>query len=323
MAKKKGDTGRARASKKKASKKKAKPQAVRHAEKQAEQKLLGVEVATESSTVEGPEADDQAILDGAELQRLLTLAAAQGAAQALAAQAKKRSADSERIGRIEAALTAMDQRLGALANRLGETATAQPTPPEAAAASPPAARLASDTRGVIVHAWRQSLWISETNQSKPLPKPRPTIVGRALFDLGATSKDCDAVTIVQVFRQIHSSGPHHLDQGAVWNLESAASAEPPERNRATSGLSKLFETRFKRLKNALLADEDADRRWLIGLGRDVFSGWPSWRVEHDDDGCEGEEHLARRRPEADANQPAAVAPPAESAEGGSASAASD
>jgi hypothetical protein len=326
VAKKKGATGRARASRKKAAKKRARPQAETQTETLSEQMVAGVEVATEASAVEGPETDNRAILDGAELQRLLTLAAAQGATQALAAQEKSRSADSERIGRIEVALTAMDQRLGVLANRLGETASAQPSNPEGAtAASTSAARLASDTRGAAVHAWRQSLWISETNQSKQLPKPRPTIVGRALADLGATSRDGGEVTIVQVFRKIHASGRHHLDQGAVRNLESAASDDKSVRNRATSGLSKLFETRFNRLKKAQLAYGNADRRWLTATGRDVFNGWPGWRVEHDDEECEGEERLARRRPEAtdDSAADAPGAPPAVSAEGGSASAASE
>jgi hypothetical protein len=315
VAKKKGDTGRARASRKKAAKKKVK--------RQAEQKVAGVEVAAESGAVESPEADNRTIRDGAELQRLVT----QAIADFWAAQREERTSDRAQMGRIEVALTAMDQRLGVLANRLGETAAAPPTAPEAATtASTPAARLASDTRGAAVHAWRQLLWISETNQSRPLPKPRPTIVGRALSDLGATSRDCDTVTIMQIFQQIHASGQHHLDQGAVSNLDSAASDEQSERNRATSGLTKLFEARFKRLKKAQLAYENADRRWLTATGRDVFNGWPGWRVEHDDEECDGDERRARRR-SGTTDESVAVASealPAASAEGGGgASAASE
>ena len=310
MAKKKGATGRTRSASERIA---------------AESPPASDQVAPQPAdgiVLDAHQADDRALLDGAELQRLVT----QAMEAFLASQREERTSDRAQMGRIEAALTAMDQRLGVLANRLGETASAQPSNPEAAtAASTPAARLASDTRGAAVHAWRQSLWISETNQSKPLPKPRATIVGRALSDLGATSRDCDTVTIMQIFRQIHASGRHHLDQSAAWNLESAESDEQSERNRATSGLSKLFETRFKRLKKAQLAYENADRRWLTAIGRDVFNGWPGWRVEHDDEECEGDERHARRRPEALANEaaPGAMAAPAESAQGGSASAASE
>lgn len=310
MAKKKGATGRTRSA----------------SERTAAESLPAsdqvVPQPTDGIVVDAHQADDRALLDGAELQRLVT----QAMEAFLASQREERTSDRAQMGRIEVALTAMDQSLGVLANRLGETASAQSSNPEAATSgSTPTARLASDTRGAAVHAWRQSLWISETNQSKPLPKPRPTIVGRALSDLGATSRDCDTVTIMQIFQQIHASGQHHLDQGAVSNLDSAASDEQSERNRATSGLSKLFEARFKRLKKAQLAYENADRRWLTAIGRDVFNGWPGWRIEHDDEECEGDERRARRRPEASANAtpPGGTAPPAESAEGGSDSAASE
>jgi hypothetical protein len=308
VAKKKGATGRARGSEKKVAKKKAEPQAV----------------GVETNAVEGSDADNQGILDGAELQRLVTQAVAQGATQALAAPVKERSADRERVGQIEAAITAIDQRLDEIATQLGKTAAAPTTDPVAATASTPIAQLASDTRGAAVHAWRQSLWISETNQSKPLPKPRTTIVGRALSDLGATSRNCDEVTILEVFRLIRESGQHHLEPNVLGNLESARSTAKTKRNRATSGLTKVFNKRFDRLKKARLADEEADRRWLIGVGKDIFNGWPDWQVEHDDEECEGTARLARRRPETTGPQSGnAHEHPAASTEGGGASESSE
>jgi hypothetical protein len=306
VAKKKGATGRARGSGKTVAKKKAEPQ--------AEQKAAGGEVGT----VEGPEADNRAILDGAELQRLMKQAAAEGGTQPLAAHGEERSADRERMGRIEAAIAAMGIRLGEIATQRRETAAAPTTAPVAATTSDPTARLVSETRSFTVDAWRQSLWISETNQSKPLPKPRTTIVGRALSDLGATSRNCDEVTILEVFRLIRASGRHHLDQNVLWNLESATSSEKIERDRANSRLTKIFNKRFERLKKAHLADEEADRRWLIAVGKDIFNGWPDWQVEHDDEECEGTARLARRRPEAAVAQSGDVHDhPAASAEGGS------
>jgi hypothetical protein len=272
--------------------------------------------------VDAHPAEDLAIRDGADLQRVVT----QVLQQFLAAGRDERNSDRERMGRIETTLTGLGSRFAGLASQFHETAAAPSTAPEPAPAEPtPTARLVSDTRSFYVHGWRQSLWISETNQSKPLPKPRTTIVGRALSDLGATSRGCDAVTIVQVFRLIHASGQHHLDQGPVWNLESADSSVRAERNGATSGLNKVFKKRFNQLKKAQLANEDAERRWLTGIGKDVFDGWPDWQVEHDDEDCEGKASLARRRPEATDESAAAApeGPAAESAEGGSASAASE
>lgn len=312
MAKKKGATGGDRTSKKKTAKKRSKLR--------AEPKAAGVDVAVEPNAVEDPEADDRAILDGAELQRLMT----QAVAQALAAQSEEVNADRERMGRIEAMLTGLGHQLGEIATQLGDTAAAPTTAPVAATASDPNARLVSDTRGSLVHGWRQSLWISETNQSNPLPKPRTTIVGRALSDLGATSRSCDEVTILEVFQLIHTSGQHHLEQNVLWNLESAASSVQAERNRATSGLTKIFNKRFERLKKAQLADEEADRRWLTGVGKDVFNGWPDWQVEHDDEECEGMAQRMRRRPQvATAATNDAQGQPAAPPEGGSVSGASD
>lgn len=274
--------------------------------------------------VDAHQDDNRAILNGAELQRIVT----QVVADVLAAQSEEVNADRQHMGRIEAALTGLDHRIAALSRRLSEISSAPPTAPEAApAVNAPTPRLVSDTRGSLVRGWRQSLWISETNQSKPLPMPRPTIVGRALSDLGATSRNCDEVTTLQAIRQIHASGQHHLDQNALWNLESATSSEKTKRNRATSGLSKLFKSRFKQLKKSQLADDEADRRWLTSLGRDVFNGWPGWQVEHDDEECEGDERLARRRPEAGAGagESAAVLtePLPGSVEGGNASGPTD
>ncbi len=249
---------------------------------------------TDGHVADARQAEDQTLRDNAEPLRLVT----QAVLQALEAQSTQGVEDQDRLARIETTLTGLDKRVGDIAQQLHQTAaTTSATDSETLVdGSDTVARLRSDTRAFHVQGWRQSHWISETNQSNPLPRPRMTIVGRALSDLGATSMNCKEVTILQVFQLIHESGQHHLDPKALRKLESAESVNKTERNRATSGLTKVFNKRFEQLKKARLADQEASRRWLTSFGKDVFNDWPDWRVEHDDDECEGEARLARRRP---------------------------
>jgi hypothetical protein len=251
-------------------------------------------VQQDHGAVEPAAPEDRSILDQAELQRLVT----QAVAQALEALRPEREADRDRVVRIEAAITTLGQQIESIAPRLTEAAAPTPDQGDVDSGRTKITRVQSETtRRAVTHARRQDLWISELNQSSPLPKPRPTIVGRALADLGATSRDAPLVSALTVFRHIREADARHLDQNAIWNLGSATSLDAIERNRATSGLTKLFDKRFERLVGAYLADEDRGQRWLTSTGKDVFDGWPDWQVDHDDKESEGTARPARRRPE--------------------------
>ncbi len=231
-------------------------------------------------------ANDRLVL-GADLTRLMT--------QLLAEVQHLRSSDntlSSRLGSIESAVQGMQERLPSLQ---GSGATAGTRPENASDTTITPSPLPNLLREGIVIGWRQSLWFGELNQSKPLPRPRSTFLGRALSDIGATHADGATFTIVGLFQHIQQQGPHHLDQNACGHLASIVGGDNAGRKLASSGLSKLFKKRFEQLQGSQLADEEADRRWLSPLGRDIFRNWPDWQVEHDDAACQGEARLARPR----------------------------
>ncbi len=280
MAKKKGATGRDRGSSD-------------TRDEEASQASRPTTVQQDHGAVEPAAPEGRLILDQAELQRLVT----QAVAEAFETLRPDREADRNRVLRIEAAITTLRQQIESIAPRLTDAAAPAPDQGDLGSDRTTITRLRFETRRAVTHARRQDLWISELNHSRPLPKPRPTIIGRALADLGATSRDAPLVSGLNVFRRIRNANARHLNQTAIRNLGSATNLDETERNRASSSFTKLFDKRFERLVGACLASEDRGQRWLTPTGRNVFDGWPDWQVDHDDKECEGTARLARRRPE--------------------------
>ena len=266
-------------------KKKGAKKAARGAKKRAAKRASRAVAGASSEARNEAAAMDDRFLTDADITRTLT--------QLLAGvQSLTNGEDSvpDRLSRIESAQQTAQTTILGLQGRAITAGTASETP------APRTSQQHNSYREGQVHGWRQALWAAELTQSTPLPKPRTSFIGRAMFDLDAVEPSCPKFAIAKLFKHIKDEGSHHLDQNAILHLESVDGEAPNGRRLARSGLSKLFNKRFEQLCGFQLAaeDEDSDCCWLLPIGRDVFRGWPDWQVEHDDIHCQGELRLARR-----------------------------
>jgi hypothetical protein len=184
-----------------------------------------------------------------------------------------------------ATVDAFGQRIASIERRLpsGEPSQAPPAQTPAAATPTTRARLA------VIQGWREQLWYTECGERARMKLPRPTIIGRALYDLSAMKRDHD-VTVPDVFKEIAKTGPHHLASSCQLDLDLLASGSKKDRKDASSRLTKRYLDRFEWLERQRLAESEKPdglwRRWLSDRGRHVFDAWPDWEVS-DEAGPEG------------------------------------
>jgi hypothetical protein len=265
-------------------KKKGAKKAARGAKKRAAKRASRAVAGASSEALNEAAAMDDRFRTGADLTRTLT--------QLLSGvQSLTNGEDSvpNRLSRIESAQQTAQMTILGLQGRALTAGTASETP------APRTGQQGDQVREGIVIGWRESLWYGEYAPSGQMSLPRTSFIGRAMFDLNATRSNCDAFTIAGLFRHVRQRGLHHLALNVLQYLDSTTNPQQIVRNRATSSLNGIFKSRFDLLCRYNLAAEDADRRWLLPRGRDVFRGWPEWQVEHDDIHCQGELRLARRR----------------------------
>lgn len=209
---------------------------------------------------------DQELLQGAMATRI--------AAEVLAGL----QAEMERNSRtaFQSVLDSFNERLTEMGNRFVEDLRVLATKDDATPGEPE--RLSAATAEAIVSARRETTWLAELNQQRPLRLPRPTIVGRAIRELESRSRSVP--TAREVFLHIQESGGHHLSQTITRLLTRSGS-------RPASTLRKHFKTRCSRLVRARLAKPLGRGYRLMAIGKSLFKAWPDWGVADDDAECDG------------------------------------
>lgn len=142
---------------------------------------------------------------------------------------------------------------------------------------------ASSTRLLLIQGWREQSWSYEDELPQEDRLPRPTLVGRALFDLVATHAG-EKPELIEIFGAFERGGQHHLSEKIVRLMAQNRTLGPENkdlRGSASSALSKAFNRRYKLLCRGKLADSGRGSRFLLDRGRDVFDGWPDWSVQDD------------------------------------------
>lgn len=136
---------------------------------------------------------------------------------------------------------------------------------------------------------RGMLWLMEKQKSQQQDRnkpPRPSIIGRALFDLQTKNPE-QLRTPVAVFTQIREHGPHHLSPAILKALDRYRRTDGKVDKDASGKLGKHLDTRLDELRAAEHVTHTADQRTLTNTGLRLFDQWPEWDTRHDDVQCCG------------------------------------
>lgn len=154
-------------------------------------------------------------------------------------------------------------------------------------------------KAAVLQAKRYSFWKLETGYVRD--RPRPSHVGRALYEKGAV-REGNAADYIAVYEHLKNVEPSPLPiqlceavnrVRAVPVDPSALLAFGPKNNKAAASmLTKNMDVRRKVLVEQLgYAQQKKTSKgtltWLTALGRKVFKGWPDWAHdarEGDDEG---------------------------------------
>ena len=157
--------------------------------------------------------------------------------------------------------------------RLQRNALAEPADP--ASAAEPARQ--------VLQVERSWLWSTEA-----LRLPRPSIIGRALYDLQHDAES-DAESVYEgskpadIYITILAKGPHHLSETASRYVTRYEAGETSD---MAGKIGIHFEMRFevltKRTAGRILAGRSGQLRWLRGHGNNFFANWPHWDARDDD-----------------------------------------
>ena len=133
---------------------------------------------------------------------------------------------------------------------------------------------------------RSMLWSLEGGPEGPqaLRLPRPSIIGRALYDLQheATSTYNGSVP-AEIYIKISVQGEHHLSETPRTYVTRYIAGETSDMSGA---IGRHLEARFKvltsRIAERILAGRSGELRCLRGHGNNFFANWPNWDARDDD-----------------------------------------
>ena len=138
----------------------------------------------------------------------------------------------------------------------------------------------------VLQVERGMLWSRESLFDGPqYPRlPRPSIIGRALYDLqheGASAYEGSRPA--DIYTKISDRGPHHLSETASRYVTRYEAGETSD---MAGKIGIHFEMRFKvltpRIAGRILAGRSGQLRWLRGHGNNFFANWPHWDARDDD-----------------------------------------
>lgn len=130
------------------------------------------------------------------------------------------------------------------------------------------------------------LWSWETAREGPssLRLPRPSIIGRALFDLQQAEVDTYEGSVpAEIYITISENGRHHLSETAY---DRVARYQAGETRAMSAKINEHLEPRFEALsdrsRGRYYAEIAGNRRSLTTKGSQVFSDWPDWSARDED-----------------------------------------
>jgi hypothetical protein len=140
--------------------------------------------------------------------------------------------------------------------------------------------------------WRVFLWQSERREAEHKDSkyhlPRPSIVGRTLHELGAFEKNRWQVA-GEIFQEIKAKGPHHLKTPLITDYLKAYVKPDGSKDTKIAGKLKLqLDPRLEILLRKSWVATGKKGCWLTPRGKELFDGWPDYRVQDDDFECFGE-----------------------------------
>ena len=183
----------------------------------------------------------------------------------------------------ESRLTQMEDRSLSVAResqeqtRLLRNALARPAGPASAAEPVPRQML---------QVVRSMLWSLEGGPEGPqaLRLPRPSIIGRALYDLQheATSTYNGSVP-AEIYIKISVQGEHHLSETPRRYVTHYIAGETSDMSgKIGIHLEPRFEVLTQQIAERLFAEKFRKRRYLTGYGSTIFNDWPNWDARDDD-----------------------------------------
>ena len=212
-----------------------------------------------------PEAPLEALRHNAQILEMLT--AVVGTAKAEITKAQLADVES-RLSRME--------KLGQEQTALLRTVLARPADPASAAEPVP---------WQVLQMERSMLWSFEAGRDgiQSLRLPRPSIIGRTLYDLQQEAADYEGSTPADIYQTISAKGPHHLSAPATTYVARYRAGETG----AMSGKINIhMEPRFKVLAKPTnrpnYAEHSRTVRYLTGHGIKIFHNWPHWDARDDD-----------------------------------------
>jgi hypothetical protein len=164
--------------------------------------------------------------------------------------------------------------------------------------------------------WRTFLWQTERREVEHKDSkyhlPRPSIVGRALHDLGAFGKTHWQVA-GEIFQEIKAKGPDHLNDLIKTYLTNYVDSDGIKNKDTAGKLKKQLTPRLEILLRRAWVDTGGKGCWLTPRGKELFNGWPDYRVQDDDFECLGEfiaasPPIAAKSTASSPAKPAAVTP---------------
>ncbi|MCX7415112.1 MAG: hypothetical protein NTY25_01290 [Planctomycetia bacterium] len=133
---------------------------------------------------------------------------------------------------------------------------------------------------------RSMLWSLEGGPEGPqaLRLPRPSIIGRALYDLQheATSTYNGSVP-AEIYIKISVQGEHHLSETPRTYVTRYIAGETSDMSgKIGIHLEPRFEVLTQQIAERLFAEKFRKRRYLTGYGSTIFNDWPHWDARDDD-----------------------------------------
>jgi hypothetical protein len=138
---------------------------------------------------------------------------------------------------------------------------------------------------------RTWLWQLERRQTEHEDSkyhlPRPSIVGRALHELGAFGKN-HWQAAGAIFQEIEVKGPHHVKQVIKKYLKAYVRPDGSKDKTISGKLGDQLAPRLEKLIRKYWVETGKKGCWLTPRGKEIFDGWPDYGVQDDDFECLGE-----------------------------------
>lgn len=148
----------------------------------------------------------------------------------------------------------------------------------------------------IIIERRTSLWHLERREPERKDSinhlPRPSLIGRTLYDLGAFSEH-QGQHPGQVFTSLLKKGKHHLSPKIIDYLSRYERPDGTKDPAISADLGDQFTPRIGPLIQIGYAAKGSKGHYLTEKGRRLFEGWPDYEVSDDDIECLGELKSAR------------------------------